>query len=173
MTHGEFNNPKTNLLFDKQLHQIMASTLVKIDVHIIFHTKANQIEMRRSDIPHIHKYLGGIIKNLNSIPICIGGTSDHVHILCSLPKTMALSDFVRNIKAYSSRWIKTLDNHYKEFEWQTGYGAFSVSPSILTRTVNYINGQEEHHKKKSFIDEYTAFLEAYNIRFDPDFLLDK
>ena len=129
--------------------------------------------MRRSDIPHIHKYLGGIIKNLNSIPICIGGTSDHVHILCSLPKTMALSDFVRNIKAYSSRWIKTLDNHYKEFEWQTGYGAFSVSPSILTRTVNYINGQEEHHKKKSFIDEYTAFLEAYNIRFDPDFLLDK
>ena len=151
----------------------MASTLVKIDVHIIFHTKSKQTEIRRSDIPRIHKYMGGIIENLKSIPICVGGTSDHVHILCALPKVMALSDFVRTIKAYSSRWIKTLDNHYKNFEWQTGYGAFSVSPSLLAKTVNYINGQEEHHKKKSFIDEYTAFLEAYDIKFDPDFLLDE
>ena len=149
----------------------MASTLVKIDVHIIFHIKTTSVEMREADIPLIHKYIGGIIENLQSIPVSIGGIADHVHILCSLPKTMALSDFVRGLKANSSRWIKTLDPHYEGFEWQTGYGAFSVSPSIIDKTINYINNQAEHHKKVSFNDEYKAFLSAYNIEFNPDYLL--
>ena len=88
-----------------------------------------------------------------------------------LPKTIALSDFVRSIKANSSRWIKTLAPHYAGFEWQTGYGAFSVSPSIIDKTINYINNQAEHHKKVSFNDEYAAFLTAYNVEYNPDFLL--
>ena len=95
----------------------------------------------------------------------------HVHILCTLPKTMALSDFVRSIKANSSRWIKTLGSHYAGFEWQTGYGAFSVSPSVIDKTIDYINNQAEHHKTVSFSDEYKAFLAAYKVEFNPDYLL--
>lgn len=148
----------------------MASTLVKIDIHIVFHIKSTSVAMRENDIPTIHKYIGGIIKNMQSMPICIGGVADHVHLLCTLPKDIALSDFVRSIKANSSRWIKTIDNHYAHFEWQTGYGAFSVSPSLLDKTICYINNQPEHHKKVSFTDEYGAFLKAYNIDFNPDYI---
>lgn len=149
----------------------MAATLVKIDVHIVFHIKTTSVEMRKDDIPLIHKYIGGIIGNQQSVPVCIGGVADHVHILCTLPKTMALSDFVRSIKANSSRWIKTLGKHYAGFEWQTGYGAFSVSPSVIDKTIDYINNQAEHHKTVSFSDEYKAFLAAYKVEFNPDFLL--
>ena len=135
----------------------MAATLVKIDVHIVFHIKTTSVEMRKDDIPLIHKYIGGIIGNQQSVPVCIGGVADHVHILCTLPKTMALSDFVRSIKANSSRWIKTLGSHYAGFEWQTGYGAFSVSPSVIDKTIDYINNQAEHHKTVSFSDEYKLY----------------
>ena len=127
--------------------------------------------MRENEIPLIHKYIGGIIRNLQSTPICIGGINDHVHILCTLPKTTSLSDFVRDIKANSSRWIKSIDQYYAGFEWQNGYAAFSVSPSIINKTTNYIKSQVEHHRKVSFADEYKAFLSAYDIEFNPDFLL--
>lgn len=146
------------------------SSLVKLDVHIIFHTKITGEEMREVDIPLIHRYMAGVIRNVGSIPICVGGVSNHVHILCSLPQTMSLSDFVRSVKANSSRWMKSLGAHYDNFEWQTGYGAFSVSPSILDKTVRYINNQAEHHKKISFRDEFMAFLSAYNVEYNSDYL---
>lgn len=149
----------------------MASTLVKIDIHIIFHTKSSSVVIRNEDIPLVHKYIGGIIKNIDALPICIGGINDHVHILCSLPKTMTLADFVRSIKANTSRWIKSLDSYYERFEWQSGYGAFSVSPSVLDKTISYINHQEEHHKKQSSRDEYVVFLDAYKIEYNPDYVL--
>ncbi|MBQ7141772.1 MAG: transposase [Bacteroidaceae bacterium] len=84
----------------------MASTLVKIDIHLIFHTKNTGITMRNDDLERIFAYIGGIIRNLGSIAIEVGGMPDHVHILTSLPKTMTLADFVRTIKAESSKWIK-------------------------------------------------------------------
>lgn len=126
--------------------------------------------MRESDIPLIHKYIGGVLKNIDSVPVCIGGINDHVHILCPLPKTMAMSEFVRAIKSNSSRWIKTMDSYYNGFEWQTGYGAFSVSPSVKEKTIQYISTQAEHHKKQTFKDEYLAFLKAYNIDYDPNYV---
>ncbi|MBO7594128.1 MAG: transposase [Salinivirgaceae bacterium] len=148
----------------------MAATLVEIDVHIVFHIKTTSVTMRESDIPLIHKYIGGVLKNIDSVPVCIGGINDHVHILCPLPKTMALSEFVRAIKSNSSRWIKTMDSYYNGFEWQTGYGAFSVSPSVKEKTIQYISTQAEHHKKQTFKDEYLAFLKAYNIDYDPNYV---
>lgn len=147
----------------------MASTLVKIDVHLIFHVKSTGIKMHEDDLPRIFAYISGIINGVGGLPIEVGGRPDHVHILTSLPKTMSLSDFVRAIKADSSRWIKRLDDKYAQFTWQEGYGAFFVSPSLIEKTVNYIRGQEEHHEKRSFQEEYRLFLEAYGIQYDERF----
>lgn len=157
----------------EQIIQNMASTLVKIDIHLIFHTKSQGVKMRENDLGRIHAYMGGIINNLGGIPIIVGGIEDHVHILTSLPKTMALTDFVRVIKADSSKWMKQLDSHYSNFYWQEGYGAFSVSPSLIEKTMNYIRNQAEHHKKRTFRDEYKMFLEAYGIQYDEQFAFEE
>lgn len=144
----------------------MASTLVKIDIHLIFHVKSTGTMMLDEDLPRIFSYIGGIIKRLGGLPIEVGGRPDHIHILTSMPKTMSLADFVRAVKADSSKWMKGLNPSYAQFAWQEGYGAFSVSPSLIDKTVRYIRGQEEHHKKRSFREEYQLFLEAYGIKFD-------
>lgn len=147
----------------------MASTLVKINIHLIFHVKSTGVKMREEDLDRIFAYIGGTIRSIEGAPIQIGGMPDHVHILASLPKTMSLADFVRTIKAHSSKWIKTLNDSYQSFTWQEGYGAFSVSPTLLNKTIRYIQGQAEHHKKRTFIEEYKLFLEAYGIDYDERF----
>jgi len=114
----------------------MASTLVKIDIHLIFHVKSTGVKMRTEDLGRIFAYIGGIIKGIGGLPIEIGGMTDHVHILTSLPKTVSLADFVRAVKADSSKWMKQLAPCYAAFAWQEGYGAFSVSPSLIDKTVN-------------------------------------
>ena len=129
--------------------------------------------MRENDLERIHAYLGGIINNLGGIPIIVGGIDDHIHILTSLPKTMALTDFVRVIKADSSKWMKQLDRHYSDFSWQEGYGAFSVSPSLIEKTTKYIRNQAEHHKKRTFREEYKMFLDAYGIQYNERFVFEK
>ncbi len=113
--------------------------------------------------------MGGIIRGVGGAPIQIGGMPDHVHILSTLPKTLSLADFVRTIKSDSSKWIKSLDNYYQSFAWQEGYGAFSVSSSQMKNTIRYIQRQPEHHKKRTFIEEYRLFLEAYGIDYDERF----
>ncbi len=147
----------------------MASTLVKLYVHIIFHVKTTGMTMLDEDLPHIFSYMGGIIKNLEGIPLEIGGTCDHVHILSSIPKTMSVADFVRSIKNNSSKWIHARNVCYQRFEWQSGYGAFSVSSSQLEKTANYIRHQAVHHNKHTFMEEYKAFLNAYEIEYDEQY----
>ena len=148
----------------------MASTLVKIDIHLIFHVKNTGIKLRESDLDRIFSYIGGIIKGQGELPIAIGGRPDHIHILTSIPKTMSLADFVRVIKAESSKWIKKIAPSYDNFSWQNGYGAFSVSPSLLEKTTAYIINQEKHHKKLSFKEEYKKFLDAYHIEYDEQYV---
>ena len=150
----------------------MGNSLVKIDVHLIFHIKSTGIKMRECDLNEIFAYVGGIIKGVNGLPIEIGGRPNHIHILTSLPKTMSLSEFVRTIKSNSSKWIKGLDVRYRMFEWQEGYGAFSVSPSLLDKTIQYIRMQEEHHKKRNVKDEFKLFLDAYKMEYDERYLID-
>ncbi len=145
----------------------MASTLVKIDVHIIFHVKVRGTPIIEQDLPRLFAYMGGILKNRGSIPIEIGGMPDHIHILASLPKTKTISELVRDLKSDSTLWIKTINPHYYGgFSWQDGYGAFSISPSVLPNVVRYIRNQVEHHKVKTFIDEYKMFLKAYGVEYD-------
>ena len=126
--------------------------------------------MRKDDLERIHDYIGGIIKGMGANPIRIGGIENHVHILATLPKTKALSDFVRTIKAESSRWIKSLSDYYRVFAWQEGYGAFSVSSSVVASTITYISNQAEHHRKVTFKEEYKRFLDAYNTEYDERYL---
>ena len=140
-----------------------------MNVHIIFHTKS-ATPIRGLDVPRMHDYIGGIIKGMNADPIAIGGVEDHVHILATLPKTMALSDFVRTMKAESSRWIKGMDMYYRAFAWQEGYGAFSVSATKTGTVKAYIGNQQEHHRTRTFREEYEEFLKAYNMEYDERYL---
>ncbi len=144
----------------------MATALVKIDMHMVFHVKSTSKTIRKEDIGRVFEYIGGIIKSIGGIPMEIGGMPDHIHILASLPKTMSVAEFAKVVKAKSSLWIKSVDVYYSGFAWQEGYGAFSVSPTLLGKTVNYIRNQENHHKVRSFREECMVFADAYNIPFD-------
>jgi putative transposase len=125
----------------------------------------------REDIENeLFSYLGGILKNYKSIPLQIGGTSDHIHILCTLPKTMTLADLAEAVKKSSSKWIKTKGVHYRNFYWQDGYGGFSVSKSGVDAVRLYILHQKKHHEKVSFMYEYKNFLEEYGISYEERYL---
>lgn len=102
--------------------------------------------MRNEDLEKIFICIKEFIKRVGAIPMAVGGVENHIHILATLPKDKALSDYVRTIKANSSRWIKALDAHYSKFSWQIGYGAFSVSPSHLNKVIAYIRCQSESYK---------------------------
>ena len=136
----------------------MASALVKINVHIIFHVKSNGIRMRENDLKRIFSYIGGIINGIGGITMDVGGVVDHIHIIASLPKMKSLSDFVKTVKSDSSRWIKSIDTYYNKFAWQEGYGVFSVSESNKASVINYILKQEEHHRQYSAQEEFNIFL---------------
>ncbi|MBR6930040.1 MAG: transposase [Bacteroidales bacterium] len=144
----------------------MANTYTQLFTHIVFHTKSTGIVMRDEDLERVFQYIGGIIREEGAVPFAIGGVADHIHILMSLPKTAALSDLMRVIKAKSSKWLRRLDSYYEPFCWQDGYGAFSVSPSLMERTRNYILTQAEHHKTKTYREEYKGILEGYGIEYD-------
>jgi putative transposase len=148
----------------------MSQSFVQIYTHIVFHTKDN-LRLIRDDIENeLYSYLGGILKIYKSTPLQIGGTSDHIHILCTLPKTMAPADLVEEIKKSSSKWIKTKGGLYKNFYWQDGYGGFSVSNSGVETVKRYILNQKKHHEKVTFMDEYITLLEAYGISFEDRYL---
>ena len=149
----------------------MANTYTKLNIHIVFHVKSTGICIKHVDLPNVFAYIGGIIRNVSGYPITVGGIENHIHILATMPKTMSVSDFVQKIKANSSRWIKTLDNNYESFAWQEGYGAFCVSPSLLKKTIRYIETQEKHHHEESVRDEFIRFLKANGIEFDERYLL--
>jgi putative transposase len=119
---------------------------------------------------YISPEVGVILKNYKSIPLQIGGTSDHINILCTLPKTIAPADLVEEIKKSSSKWIKTKGAHYNNFYWQDGYGGFSVSNSGVDGVKRYILNQKKHHEKVSFMAEYKNLLEAYGIPYEDRYL---
>ena len=144
----------------------MANTYTQLFTHIVFHTKSTGIVMRDEDLERVFQYIGGIIREEGAVPFAIGGVADHIHILISLPKTAALSDLMRVIKAKSSKWLRRLDSYYELFSWQDGYGAFSVSPSLMERTKNYILTQAEHHRTKTYREEYKGILDGYGIEYD-------
>ena len=148
----------------------MSQSFAKFYAHIVFHTKDNIKIIREEIEDELYAYLGGILKNYKSIPFQIGGTSDHIHILCTLPKTISLSSLTEEIKKSSSKWIKTKGPHYRDFYWQDGYGGFSVGWSQIDTVLNYIRNQKQHHANVAFIDEYKILLKENGIDFDEKYL---
>ncbi len=148
----------------------MAQSLSKLYVHIIFHIKNPLSPILNQDKKELYAYMGSIIKDNGSIPILINGTSDHVHVLCVMSKNIALAKLTEEIKRHSSRWIKTRGTHYGLFAWQGGYAGFSVSQSLHDRTKQYIENQEEHHKKRTFKEELIAFLVEYGVEYNEEYL---
>ena len=118
------------------------------------------------DLERIHAYIGQLINETGCRVIRTGGIKDHVHILFLLSKNESISNVVEEVKRNSSRWIKTINTHYTKFEWQSGYGAFSVSQSVVDKTLEYIKNQKAHHAKHTFRDEYIGFLQLYGISYD-------
>jgi putative transposase len=148
----------------------MSQSFSKFYSHIIFHTKNNVKFIRENLEDELYSYMGGILKNHKSIPFQIGGTSDHVHILCTLPKTMTLANLSEEVKKSSSKWIKTKGEHYRNFYWQEGYGGFSVGWSQIESVKEYIINQKRHHLKIDFREEYKALLRENGIEFDERYL---
>ena len=147
----------------------MAQSIAQIYIHFIFHTKTNLI--KRQHLDELWRYIAGVARSYNSVVVKVGGEPDHVHILCTLPRTMSMAQFAEEIKGSSSKWIKTKDINYRNFCWQRGYASFSISKSKVDSVVRYIDNQYEHHKGQPFADEYLQWLTRYEAEFDPKYVL--
>ena len=150
----------------------MGQSLVKNYIHIVFSTKHRQPLIHQPVEAELHAYLGGICNQLDCQAIQIGGYTDHIHILCMLSKKIALMKLVEELKSHASKWIKTMGDAYHNFYWQDGYGAFSVNPSEVDTVIAYIVNQHEHHRKKTFQEEYRAFLKKYKTAYDEKYVWD-
>lgn len=150
----------------------MANTYSQLYIQIVFAVKGRQNLIAPQWKDELYKYITGIISNEGQKLIVINGMPDHVHILIGLKPNKSISDLVRDIKANSSRLINEKRWIKGKFEWQTGFGAFSYSHSHLDKVVQYIKNQEKHHAKKSFKEEYIAFLETFQIDYDNNYLFD-
>jgi REP element-mobilizing transposase RayT len=120
----------------------------------------------------MHGELGGIAKKLECNPIMIGGVEDHVHLLTTLSRTCKPAEFVKEVKRASSIWIKEEFEGYGRFQWQSGYGCFSIGQSQVEEICDYIANQEEHHKRVSFQDEFRTFLRQHEIEYDERYVWD-
>ena len=148
----------------------MADTYSQIYIHIVFAVKGRENLISQRWKEELHKYITGIVTNEGQKLIEINSMPDHVHILIGVKPTVALSNLLRDIKANSSKFINGNKWIAGKFEWQQGFGAFSCSHSQLTKVITYIKNQEEHHKTKTFREEYIEFLEAYNIDFKNEYI---
>jgi REP element-mobilizing transposase RayT len=148
----------------------MAQSLSQIIIHVIFSTKNRAPFLDQSIISEMHEYLANTSRGLGSRCYRVGGVKDHVHLAIDLPRTLSLSKFMEQLKSSSSKWIKSKSIDYKNFAWQGGYGAFSLSFSHLQPLCDYIDNQDEHHQKVSFQDEYLNLLNKLNIEFDPEYI---
>jgi REP element-mobilizing transposase RayT len=148
----------------------MAQTLVSQLMHVVFSTKHRSPLIRPEIEPALFPYLGGIARQFGSRCLAVNGTEDHVHLLVSLAKTIALSDLVREIKKGSSAWMREKWATPQRFRWQEGYGAFSVSRSNVPAVERYIASQKAHHRRVSFEDEYLALLTKNGVEFDERYL---
>jgi len=144
----------------------MPQSLSKVILHIIFSTKDREPWLNSDVRPRMHAYLATICRDLGAEFVRVGGVSDHIHLATTLPRTLSQAQLIEQIKKTSSKWIKALDARYRGFFWQRGYGAFSVSPSQLEAVLKYIDMQQEHHRTRSFQEEYRELLRRHGVDFD-------
>ena len=147
----------------------MSSTHLSLHYHLIFGTKDHEPLIAPTWRSRLHAYMGGILSSLDVVPEIVGGVEDHIHILAGLRATHCLADVLREMKSSSSRWVHE-EIHLPTFAWQEGYGAFTVSASQCETVRRYIAGQEEHHRTRTFKEEYLEFLQKSGVIFDPRYL---
>src|SRR3954468_12789975 len=149
----------------------MSQTLTRLLVHIVFSTKGRVPTIPREAESDLYAYLGGIGRNLESPLIAAGGTEDHLHLLVSQSKNISLADLVMNLKKDSSKWLKR-NGAGREFDWQDGYGGFTIGESGGEALRRDFPRQKEHHRKQSFKEEYLALLAKYKVKYDPRYIWD-
>jgi REP element-mobilizing transposase RayT len=143
----------------------MSSTHLSLHYHIVFGTKNHRPIIRSTWRGELHAYLGGIIRTANGIAESVGGVSDHVHLLSGLRATHCLADVLRELKSFSSGWVHD-EIGMRKFAWQEGYGAFTVSASQRDAVRRYIQQQDEHHRTRTFREEYLEMLRRHGVEFD-------
>jgi REP element-mobilizing transposase RayT len=147
-------------------------SLACLYVHLIFSTKNREPFLVPDLAPRLYGYIGGILRETGSVLVEAGGMPDHVHLLVSLGRQASVADTVRKVKANSSRWVHETFPDRAAFAWQNGYGAFTVSHSNVESVREYLRGQAEHHKKRTFHDEYREFLRRHAIEWDERYVWD-
>jgi len=150
----------------------MAQSLARIYIHLIFSTKKREQLITETVRSNLHAYLGTVLQNLGCPALLMNSVEDHIHILFELNRTITISQVVETVKTDSSKWIKTQDAKCAGFAWQSGYGAFSVSESNVPAVRDYIANQREHHRAKTFQEEYRAFLEKHGVDYDERWVWD-
>jgi REP element-mobilizing transposase RayT len=152
--------------------QTMPQSLTRLHVHLVFSTKNREPIITDSVRPSLHAYMATVLQNLNCHPVLINSVEDHIHLLFELARTVSVSQAVEDVKKSSSKWIKEQGPEFRTFAWQSGYGVFAVSESNVEIVRQYIANQREHHRKKTFQDEYRQFLERHRIPFDEKYVWD-
>jgi REP element-mobilizing transposase RayT len=151
----------------------MPHSIAQIYLHVVFSTKGRAPSFHDRELREkTHAYLAGACRKLHCPPLIVGGVEDHVHILCRFGKVGSIPVLIRELKRESSKWVKEQSPDLRAFYWQAGYGAFSISPGHVKILKAYIANQEEHHKTKTFQDEYRRLLKKYEVEYDERYVWD-
>jgi REP element-mobilizing transposase RayT len=150
----------------------MPQSFASLSCHIVFSTK-NRLPMIAPELqPRLFAYFGGILPEKKCVLLAAGGVEDHVHLLVSLGREVSVAEVVRLLKANSSKWLHETEPSLQAFAWQAGYGAFSVSQSNLDVVKHYLANQAEHHRGRTFQEEFLEFLRRHQIEYDERYLWD-
>jgi putative transposase len=151
----------------------MPQSLARVVLHIVFSTKNRIPFLKDAELrSRLHGYLAGVLQNVHCEPILVNGVEDHVHILCNLSRTNTIARLVEEAKKSSSKWMKEQGPAGRDFFWQAGYGAFSVSQSNVEKVREYVANQAEHHRKVSFQDELRMLCRKHGIEIDERYVWD-
>jgi REP element-mobilizing transposase RayT len=150
----------------------MPQSLSIVIVHVIFSAKDRRPFLDPETRPKLHAYLATVARNVDCEAYRVGGVADHVHLAIRLSRTMTIARLVETLKTSSSKWLKTQSPALAAFSWQRGYGCFSVGPSDLDALKAYIDTQEEHHKTRTFQEEFRMFLKKYGVEYDEAYVWD-
>ena len=150
----------------------MANTYSNLNVHCVFAVKGRQNLITGNFRDELHRYLSGIIKRQNGFPLAVGGWLDHVHVFYEMHPDSKISDMMRVLKASSSKWINERNFIGAKFHWQEGYGTFSYTRSQRDNVIKYIMNQEEHHKAKTFRNEYLDLLKEFEVDYKEEYLFE-
>ena len=150
----------------------MANTYTQLNVHAVFSVKGRGNFIANNWSDQLHRYIAGTLKETKNYSLSVGGYKDHVHIFFELNPAISVSDILKNVKAKSSKWINLEGFVAGKFEWQSGYGAFTCSRSQRNDVIRYIMNQEEHHRKRSFKDEYLDLLRKNEIKYEDAYLFE-